>query len=368
MRKKEQSILLLFIFICFVACKKEKLENEKKDFLIKGDTVYVDKNNILNSMLKLSNTETVTYSKEVIVSGTVQPIPTQFAYIAPPFAGRIIKSYIKLGQRVNTNTALFEISSPNFTASQKEFYQAKSSKELAQKELKRKKDLIKNGVGSQRELEEAMSSLEIAEKEYENASAALRVYQVDPENMTLGQFLTVRSPISGNILNNNIVTGQYIKDDSEPIATVADLSQVWVAAQVKEKDIRFIHEDDNVEIQISAYPGKIIKGKVFHIEQKVDEETRSIKVLLACSNINELLKIGIYTTVHFFDKCSDYIQIPETALLQGEKETYVYVELETDTYVRTPVEVVALKDGKVIVSKGLKNGSRIVSEGGYYFK
>lgn len=366
--KKQLQIILLSSIICFTACKQKDIENETNDYRIKGDTVYVN-NEFLSSKIKLSDVEIEPYSKEIITAGTVQPIPTQFAYIAPPFSGRIIKSYIKLGQKVTKNTPLFEINSPDFTAVQKEFYQAQSARELAQKELKRKESLIQNGVGSQKELEEALSALQIAEKEYENAYSALLVYQVNPKNMTLGQSLIVRSPVSGNVIKSNIVAGQYIKDDSEPIATIADLSQVWVTAQVKEKDIRFINEGDSIEMYMSAYPGEVINGKVFHIEEAVDEATRSIKVLSVCENKGEHLKIGMYTTVHFLDKCSDFIHIPETSLLQDEKDTYVYVQSATDTYIRTPVEVEATKMGKAVIAKdGLKADSKIISEGGYYLK
>ena len=104
--------------------------------------------------------------------------------------------------------------------------------------MKRKEDLIKNGVSSQKELEEAQNALLIADKEFENASAALRVYQVDNlGEMILGQPLIVRSPISGVVIKDNIVTGQYLKDDTEPIAIVADLSEVWITGSGKGKKI-----------------------------------------------------------------------------------------------------------------------------------
>ena len=136
----------------------------------------------------------------MITSGVVRPIPTRYACIASPFAGRVTKSYIQIGQQVNRGTPLFEISSPDFTTAQKEYFQALSSRELAKKDLKRKEDLIKNGVSSQKELEEAQNALLIADKEFENASAALEVYQIEhPENMILGQPLVVRSPILGEL-------------------------------------------------------------------------------------------------------------------------------------------------------------------------
>ena len=96
--KKQLQIILLSSIICFTACKQKDIENETNDYQIKGDTVYVN-NEFLSSKIKLSDVEIEPYSKEIITAGTVQPIPTQFAYIAPPFSGRIIKSYIKLGQK-----------------------------------------------------------------------------------------------------------------------------------------------------------------------------------------------------------------------------------------------------------------------------
>lgn len=216
--------LLLLSAICFAACKNKEIQEESKAYRIQGDTVYVLGDNALANKLKLSDIEIAPYSREVITAGTVQPIPTQFAYIAPPFSGRVVKSYVKLGQKVSVGTPLFEITSPDFTAVQKEFFQARSEKELVKKDLDRKEDLIKNGVGSQKELEEALSALQIAEKEYENAVAALQVYHVNPENMVFGQPLVVKAPIAGSVIENNIVTGQYVSDDSEPLATIADRS------------------------------------------------------------------------------------------------------------------------------------------------
>lgn len=366
--KKIMQAFLLLSIISLSGCKQKSVQDENKSLFIKGDTIQIKDSSILTSKIKLSKVEIKHYSKEVITAGTVQPIPTQFAYIAPPFSGRVVKSYITLGQKVNANAPLFEIISPDFTNAQKEYFQARSSRDLARKDLNRKKDLIKNGVGSQKELEEALNALQIEEKEYENTYAALLIYQVKPENMILGQPLIIRSPIAGEVIDNSIVTGQYISSDSPPIATIANLSQVWITAQVKEKDIRFIHQGDDMDIHISALPGQIIKGKVYHIERAVDEETRSIKVLSLCNNNDGLLKIGMYTTVHFLDKPTDFIHIPEKALLQGEKESYVYLQTAPNTFTRTPIEVEVSKNGEAVISKGLKAGDIIVSEGGYYFK
>lgn len=350
------------------ACRNVQTVQEESAYTFKGDTVCICDNDILAGKLIVSPIGIEPYSKEVVTAGTVQAIPTQFAYIAPPFSGRITKSHIRIGQRVQVNTPLFEINSPEFMEVQKSFFQAKSEKELARKDLKRKEDLKRNGVASEREYEEALHALDMAEKEYENAYSALLVYQVLPEDMVFGHPLVIRSPITGDVIENNIVTGQYLNSESDPVAVVADLSSVWVAAQVKEKDIRFIHEGDKMVIHVSAWPGKSITGTVYHVEEAVDEETRSIKVLSICDNKEELLKMGMYATVHFLDKPADCIVIPDKAILQGENDSYVFVEISHNTFARRAVSVEMTREGKAIINQGLQPADRIITEGGYYLK
>lgn len=367
MKRKLQQFFICGVFF-FAACGNKQKSEQKNGYRIEGDTVYVA-DRLLLEKIKVSGAELKPYFKEVITAGVVRPIPTRYAYVAPPLAGRVTRSYIRIGQTVRQGTPLFEISSPDFTSAQKEYFQALSSRELAKKDLKRKEDLIKNGVSSQRELEEAQNALLIADKEFENTSAALRVYQMDNSaEMILGQPLIVRSPISGEVIKDNIVTGQYLKDDAEPIAIVADLSKVWVTAQVKEKDIRFINAGSSLDIEISALPGTVIKGNVYHVEEAVDEETRSIQVLSVCDNSKGLLKLGMYITVRFLSAPVGQVQIPEKALLQGEKNSYVFVQLAPAVFVRTPVVVEATENGTAVISEGVHPGDLIISEGGYYLK
>lgn len=367
MKARSTWVLLVLFVLNLTACKNKTEVNTEITHQVEGDTVRL-KSLLLLEKISVEEVAQEKIVKEVITGGTVQAIPTQLAYIAPPFSGRVVKSHVKLGQAVEVNTPLFEIISPDFTAAQKEYFRAQSERELARKDLLRKQDLIRNGVGSQKELEEAESVLAIAEKEYENSMAALQVYQTELQNMVLGQALVIRSPIVGNVIENAIVTGQYINNESEAVAVIADLSKVWIVAQVKEKDIRFIHEGDHMDIEISAFPGKAVKGVVYHISEAVDEETRSIKVLSVCDNSEGLLKLGMYTTVHFLDKPTDCLIISEKALLQDAKESYVFVQKTTDTFVRTAVKTEEAKNGKVVVIQGLQPGDKIISEGGYYLK
>ena len=121
---------------------------------------------------------------------------------------------MKLGQKVSQGTPIFEITSPAFNETGSAYYQSKQEFELASKNLKRQKDLVKNGVGVQKDLEEAEVNYELKEKEKERAEASLRVFNINPKTYILGQPLVVRSPIQGNVIENNIVLGQYLKEDA----------------------------------------------------------------------------------------------------------------------------------------------------------
>lgn len=118
--------------------------------------------------------------------------------------------------------------------------------------LQRQRDLVENGVGVPKELEEAETDYEVALKDYENAAATLRMFNINPNEIAMGQALKVTSPIAGEVVQANIVIGQYMKSDAAPLVVVAELGKVWVVAQVKEKYIHAIHTDDKVEVRTDS--------------------------------------------------------------------------------------------------------------------
>ena len=368
MTKKSFLFQLSLVAMLLVGCKSKEEPIQEQAYQFKGDTVTVLDETLLKEKVKFSTITEELVPREVSTAGTIQAIPTQYAYIAPPFSGRVVRSHIKLGQKVSKNTPLFEIVSSDFTSAQKEFLQAESALELAKNNLNRQKDLKDNGVSSQKELEQATNELFVAEKEYENAFSALQVYQTNPIGMKLGEPLIVRSPIQGNVIEDKLVTGQYLSGEEDKVAVVADLSKVWIVAQVKEKDIRYIKVGNTLRIDVAALPGESLVGEVYHIDEAIDIETRSIRVLSVCDNREGHLKLGMYGTVHFSDEPSPHLVVSDKALLQGEDYTYLFVKKGDKTFVRVPIEVEMSKNGSSAVVGDIKAGDVVVSEGGYYFK
>ena len=358
--------ILSGLCILMIACKQNKSANKSADIQYKGDTLIVSEQSVVNSKIKIYTVEESNYSTGFNTTGNVKAISGQMAEIAPPFDGRITKSFIKLGQKVNAGTPIFEIHSSEFSGAVKDYFQTLQTKKTAESNLSRRKDLVSNGVGSARELEEAETEYEIALREHENAEATLRMFGIDPESISMGQPMKVVSPIAGEIVQTNIVIGHYVKSDAEPLAIVADLNEVWVVAHIKEKDINSIRPEDKVEIRTEADKGHVITGRISHISELMDEETRSLQVLITCNNTDRLLKPGMFANVHFINAPKSSIVIPSTALLQKEDENYVFVQIGEGKYIRREVKATIVSPHESIINDGLFPGNIIISEGGIY--
>ncbi|MEG1622062.1 MAG: efflux RND transporter periplasmic adaptor subunit [Alistipes sp.] len=342
------------------------IQSDNKEIILENGLITVGENAPVIHKIKTEKVALSRYQAQFSTSGVVKAIPTSYAEIATPFAGRIVRSFVRLGQAVGVGSPLFELSSPDFFETGKAYFSAKQEMEQALKSLTREKDLLANHVGVGKDVEEAQVNYELKKQDYENAKSALKVFQVDPAKMTLGESLIIRSPIAGKVVTNNIIIGQYIKEDSAPLAAVADLQKVWVVAHVKEKDIRLIERLQEVEIHLSASPEEPIKGTIFHISEMLDEATRSVEVIIECNNREGKMKPFMYGTVMLTDAKIDAILIPTAAILQQEESSYVLVEVGPRQFKKMQVDVLSTVDDKSVITSGLKAGDQLVVEGAFY--
>jgi cobalt-zinc-cadmium efflux system membrane fusion protein len=360
--------ILFFTAILFLtSCQSKKHKQAPLERIkISGDTIKIPDNSTLLKKIKTTKVAEEPYRGNVSTFGIVQAIPTNYAEIAAPFSGRITKSFVKLGQYVKKDEPVFAISSPSIYEVGKMYYQVKQEMILAEKNLKRQQDLYKNGVGIQKDLEEAEVNYEVYKRDYENVIASLKVYKVDPDKLVLGQPLVVRSPISGNIVGNNIVIGQYLKEDADPVVKVAELSKVWIVGQVKEKDINSIHELEEIEITAAAISDKCFKGKIYYISDLLDEDTRSVQVFIECDNSSHSLKPGMYVSVRFIEEMNNNILIPASSVFQKEAGSFVYVAIGGNRFVKRNVSVTGASDNRLLIKSGILAGEKVVTRGGYF--
>ena len=362
-----KSITIVGVLCLLLAsCKNNAPSDNTANIIYDGNTVIVPEQSVVNSRIKLQTVEQKSFSTEFNTTGTVKAINGQMAEIAPLFDGRVAQSFVKLGQKVSAGTPLFELHSAEFSETVKNYFQSLQTKKMKESNLQRQKDLVKNGVGVVRDMEEAETDYEVALKDYESAVANLKTLNINPDKITMGQALKVVSPIDGEVVQTNMVIGQYVKSDAEPLAIVAELSKVWVVAQVKEKNIGSIFKDDRVEVMTDANPEQVIVGYVSHISELLDEETRSVQVMIVCDNKDRRLKPGMFAGVHFINSPKESIIVPSTAVLQNEENSYVFVQKEKGTYIKRIVKSVTANQHETLITEGLGVGETIISEGGIY--
>ena len=360
----------IFISLClcfsFAACQQNKNTNENPDILYQGDTIIIHENSPVLTQMSVQKVSLKDYSSEFKTVGTVPPVSGKFAEIAAPFAGRITKSFVQLGQNVNSGTPIFELSSSDFYEASKAYFAAQSANDLAQKNYLRQKELAANGIASQKDLETARNEANIAEQEYEQAKATLQIFNIDETTLQMGQTLKVVSPISGEIVKCNITIGDYVQEDTEPQAVVADLSHVWISALVKEKYFGAIKNGDRVEIYTDAHPDKIIWGTIHYIGEMLDEETRSLEVIVECDNTNRELKLGMFCETHFLSSPTQAIILPATAIMQEEDNDYVLIEISEGRYIRRKVKTETINTAEVRITEGITEGENVVTKGGIF--
>jgi membrane fusion protein, heavy metal efflux system len=358
--------LLFCISAIVVACNNNSKPDATVNIQPIADTIIIPQNSHIIDKIKTVKVVSEQYQKKIITSAIVRAIPNNYAEIASPFSGRIIKSFVSLGQKVEIGSPVFEISSPAFFEAGKTYYQSKQEMQLAEKNLKRQQDLLNNGVGTQKNLEEAEVNFELTKRDFENSIASLQVYHVNPEELVMGQPLIVRSPIKGEIVDNNIVIGQYLKEDAAPVAIVAELSNVWVIGQLKEKDINSVHKSDEVEIRLTGMSDTPKKGKVFHIGEMLDEATRSVQVFVLCDNSDRVMKPGMFVTTEFSEHLDNAILIPTSSLFQMEETSFIFTYLGQNKYLKRIVEVngTDADSDRVILKSGLKPDDVVVVDGG----
>jgi len=359
--------ILAFVSIVLIAsCSNRQTAKEAAELSMSGDTITVNEKSPILGHLITEKSYVQGFSAEFTAVGTVRPVSGKLAEIAPPFAGRIVKSFIRLGQKVGVGSPVFEFSSSELYEATKAYFVAQSANELAERTYNRQKELASNGVAAQKDLEQAHNDAIIASQEFEQAKATLSMLNIDVASLKMGLPSKVVSPISGEVVKSNITIGSYVKEDAEPLVVIADLSHVWIAAQVKEKYSGAIKQGDSVQVVSNTNASKIISGTVYYVSEMLNEETRSVEVIIDCNNTERALKLGMFCDVRFSESPAKAIILPSTAIMKEQDNDFVWIEKSKGKYIRRIVESETVGSDKVLIRMGLEEGENVVVKGGIY--
>jgi len=314
-------------------------------------------------------------ASEVVAPGKIEANPNQVAHVALPVAGRIVSVAVKIGDSVSKEQPLVMIESPDADAAisgylqaQAAVTQARANVAKAQTDFDRQKGLFERDAVAMKDVQASENLLVQAKTAEDQAAAALeqskrRLAVLGLSLEDLKHTVTVAAPISGKVLELTAVRGEYRNDLSASLMTIADLSTVWVSADVPESYIRFIQLGELIETTLVAYPNEVFAGHVSRIADVVTPQTRTVKVQAEIVNPHYRLRPEMFGSIHHIASTSVMPLIPSTALIQSNGKNFVFVELERGRFRQVEVTLGKPMGNLLPVVTGLNAKDRIVIDG-----
>ncbi|MES2262438.1 MAG: efflux RND transporter periplasmic adaptor subunit [Pseudomonadota bacterium] len=329
----------------------------------KGAAITVPAASPLRKSLRIATVEQQSVTRLIPVPGVIEADASRLVRIVPPVAGRLEQIYRHLGDTVKVGDALLTLDSADVALAYSDAGKAQAALTLAQRNLERQKELRAADISARKDLEQAESDYAQAASESERSKA--RLAQLGGALGTgSARHFTLRAPLSGQVIELNGAQGGFWNDTNAPVMVLADLSSVWLAASVQEKDLAAVFVGQAAEISLHAYPGEHIAGKVRYVGAVLEAETRTVKVRIAVDNSAGRIKPGMFAQVSFSAAAHQALVVPAAALVQNGTQTRVFVETSPWTFEARPVTTGAQVGDRIEIVSGLQPGVRIVAKEG----
>lgn len=244
---------------------------------------------------------------------------------------------------------------------------------LAHREFQRAQSVRKSGIAISQVLQAAQDTYDEAVAAVQAALNTLKLYGVQPgqagTQLSNGRVIVpIVSPIEGIVAARSMVVGQMV-DTSTPLVRLVNLDQVYIDAQVYEKDVVGIAQGDSVKIHVAAFPNRVFTGKVQWVADEISPDTRTMVVRTVLGNPGWILRPGMFASVDISSKRAiKSIAIPTDAVMQEGGKQVVYVEVGTNQYMKRTVVVGSPLGGRVPVDSGLPPGDKVVVGGNVYIE
>ncbi|CAL78458.1 putative heavy metal efflux pump, HlyD family (CzcB-like) [Bradyrhizobium sp. ORS 278] len=293
-----------------------------------------------------------------------------------PNAGKIVDTFFNVGDEVKRGEALFTIDSPDLLQAESSLLAAAGVLELQTRTLARVQQLLKAGGGAQKDVDQATSDQQTADGNYKAARDAVRIFgKTDAEidrilaQRKVDSILIVRSPISGRIIARNAAPGIYAQPGTSPAPyTLADLSTMWMVANVIETDAPAYRLDQPVEVTVPAYPGEIFRGRVTTLGLNIDPTTHRQLVRSVIDDPAHKLRAGMLASFSIETEAPRASPaVPAEALVrEGDGSMTVWVTTDGKRFVRRAVTVGLTQDGWRQILTGLAAGEQVATTGAIF--
>lgn len=322
--------------------------------------------------VKLARPEYRSRATTLETTGRVVFNEERLVRITAPVTGRVVEVLVRPGDLVEPGHRLLVLDSPDAGLARADYAKATADAERAEHALRLARDLFEVRAVAQKEVRDAESEYRKTAAERDRAAARLRNLGVDPARTDGATTVAVTAPRSGVVVERNVSPGQVVaygqSDVPSSLLVIADLSTMWVLADVYEPDVRRVRLGEAVSVTLPCCPGERYRGQVAGIGDAIDKESRTLKVRAVVPNRGRALKSEMFARVSIDTGTRQALVVPQGAIHRDGSPTFVLVEKTRGEYERRPVTVGAEADGAVEILDGLTPADTVVSAGGILLK
>jgi membrane fusion protein, heavy metal efflux system len=332
------------------------------------------------------------FQSEHVTEGKIAVDEDRSTPIFSPYAGRVIKLFVKPGDTVTVGQALFTVQAADMVQAQNDFIsaatalnKARSAQNLAQIIDKRQRLLYEGKAVPLKEVQNARAALDAAENDVRSSEVALEATRnrlrilgkTDQEitdfqeKGTIDPATLITAPIAGTIVQRKVGPGQYVGSGStDPVFIIGDLSTVWVVAFIRETEAPIVHVGQQIYFTVLAYPDRSFPANISYVAAAFDPTTRRLLVRATVNNDAGLLKPEMFASVKILSGESDKaVAVPRDAIIYEGEAARVWVVRDKDS--EKAIELrrikVGLTNGSMVeVLKGLAPGDRVVTKGSLF--
>ena len=319
------------------------------------------------------------FTPSISTTGTVAFNGDHSTQVLSPVSGPVTRLLVEPGTYVSRGTTLATVSSPDFAAAVGAYRKAVATATNLQRIAQQNEQLFKTDALSRRDLEQSQTDAEGAVSDQESALEQIKSLGIDSSAALAGGRAgataatgVIRAPISGTLVERLITPGQLLTAGTTPAFTIADLSTVWVMANVFESDLASVHNGERVAVTGDVSPTPF-EGTVDYIGALVDPATRATSVRVVVRNRNDLLKRDMYVNVSITGDVSRVgIVVPADAVLRDDQNLpYVYIAsgaAPNTHYARRRVVLGSQLGKSYEIKSGLQAGDHVVAQGALFLQ
>ncbi|HSC61515.1 MAG TPA: efflux RND transporter periplasmic adaptor subunit [Rhizomicrobium sp.] len=313
------------------------------------------------------------FHKTLDVDGVVDFDNDQATSVLAPMSGPVSRLLVQPGDHVSKGQLLAVVDSPDYAAAVAAYRKAVVAANAARRLANMDKDLFVHKGVAQKEADQAESDAVSAESDRYTALQTLVSLNIDPRTLAQikkGRAIAhisgeIRSPMTGTVVERLITPGQLLQAGSTAAFTIANLSRVWVMAQIFDSDIGAVSVGDSAQVMTGT---NTVAGRVENVSAEVDPTTRSVMARVVVNNSENLLKKQMYVHVRIQSHdATSGILAPVSAILRDDENLpFVYVRERDGSFARRPVTVGGRVGDSYEIPAGLRAGDRIVVDGAIF--